>query len=44
MYDPIQSGVTTFKREQLLADIRHLYLLRRGIQETDRNVLPSQYI
>ena len=44
IHDPQPNGVTTFKRQQLLADIRHLYLLRRGIQETDRNVLPPQYL
>ena len=44
IHDPQPAGVTTFKQQQLLANIRHLYTFKQGIQETDRVVLPSQYL
>ena len=44
IHDPQPAGVTTFKRQQLLTDICHLYTFKQGIQETDRVVLPSQYL
>lgn len=44
IHNPQPTGVTTFKQQQILADIRHLYFLRRRIQETDKNLLPPQYL
>ena len=41
---PQPSGVVTFKLQQLLDDIQHIYTIRRSIQETDQNILPPQYL